>query len=125
MLGQFTLVAIGGAIGASMRFAVGLAVLRAGMTGFPVAVLGVNVVGSFLMGFAVVWLNMRGLQDWQPFVLTGLLGGFTTFSAFSLEAVTLFERGQIGSASLYIALSVVVSIGALIAGVTLARGVFA
>ena len=125
MLGQMIMVAAGGAIGSALRFAAGMAVLRAGFTGFPVAVLSVNVIGSALMGIAVVWLNQRGLADWQPFVLTGLLGGFTTFSAFSLEAYTLFERGQTGAAATYVALSVGLSLAGLVAGVALARGIWA
>lgn len=121
----FLSVALGGAIGAVMRFGVGLVVVRLSGPGFPVATLTVNVVGSFLMGLCAVWLFQRGLTSWQPFVLTGILGGFTTFSAFSLEAFTLFERGQAGAAALYVGLSVVLSIGALIVGVTMARGIWA
>ena len=125
MIGQFIMVALGGAVGACLRFATGLAVVRAGFTGFPVAVLGANVIGSLLMGIAVVWLDAKGLRDWQPFVMAGLLGGFTTFSAFSLEAYTLFQRGDAGLAALYIILSVVLSISALVAGVALAKGALA
>ncbi|MCK0165961.1 fluoride efflux transporter CrcB [Jannaschia sp. S6380] len=113
-------VALGGAIGASLRFLLGLALMR---PGFPVAILTANVLGSFLMGIAVVVLGRAGLPEWQPFVLTGLLGGFTTFSAFSLETVTLFERGAVGQATLYVGLSVGLSLAAIVLGVTLARGV--
>ena len=67
----------------------------------------------------------RGLGHLSPFVMTGLLGGFTTFSAFSLETVTLFERGQVGAAALYVALSVGLSLAGLALGVWIARGVFA
>ncbi len=115
-------VALGGALGASARFLVGVQLAR---PGFPVAVLGVNVLGSFLMGLLVVWLGQRGLTQWQPFLLTGLLGGFTTFSAFSLETVTLIERGQMGAAMLYVALSVGLSVGALALGVVMMRGLSA
>jgi len=117
-------VAIGGAIGASLRFLAGVAVLRLlGQTGFPVAILSVNVIGSFLMGVFVVLAAQRGLTHLSPFVMTGVLGGFTTFSAFSLEAVTLYERGDIGQAALYVGLSVGLSILGLIAGLLLARTV--
>ena len=117
-------VAIGGAIGASLRFLAGVAVLRMlGQTGFPVAILSVNVIGSFLMGVFVVLAAQRGLTHLSPFVMTGVLGGFTTFSAFSLEAVTLYERGDIGQAALYVGLSVGLSILGLIAGLLLARTV--
>ena len=111
-------VALGGAIGAAARFLIGAALAR---PGFPTGVLSVNVAGSFLMGLLVVWLGQRGLTDWQPFLLTGLLGGFTTFSAFSLETVTLIERGEMAQAGLYVALSVGLSVGALAFGVWLAR----
>lgn len=82
-----------------------------------------NVVGSFLMGALAVWLAHRGLTHWQPFLLTGLLGGFTTFSAFSLETITLIERGQATQAGFYVVLSVGLSIGALALGMWLARSV--
>ncbi|UWQ21216.1 CrcB family protein [Jannaschia sp. W003] len=118
MLAPTLQVALGGAVGAALRFQLGLALLR---PGFPVAVLAANVLGSFLMGLAVVWLGQRGLAAWQPLLMTGVLGGFTTFSAFSLEAWTLWERGEAGQAALYVALSVALSIGALASGVALAR----
>ncbi len=118
-------VALGGAIGAALRFAAGIGVLRLTGPGFPLAVLSVNILGSFLMGLFVVIAAARGLGHWQPFVMTGILGGFTTFSAFSLEAFTLFERGETGAAIIYVLASVVGSIAGLVAGVILARGVFA
>ena len=118
-------VALGGALGASARFLTGVAVLRLTGPGFPLAVLGVNVVGSFLMGMFVVWAAQRGGTHLSPFVMTGVLGGFTTFSAFSLEAVTLFERGEITQAGLYVALSVILSIAGLCLGLWVARGAFA
>ena len=118
--------AAGGAIGASLRFLFGLGLVRvAGHTGFPVAIIAVNVIGSFLMGIFVVAAAHRGLTHLSPFVTTGLLGGFTTFSAFSLEAVTLYERGDWGQAALYVVCSVVFSIAGLVAGLWIARGVFA
>ena len=124
MFGTLFSVALGGAIGASLRYLAGVAVLRAiGQTGFPVTILAVNVVGSFLMGLFVVLAAQRGLTHWSPFVMSGLLGGFTTFSAFSLEAVTLYERGDIVQAALYVGLSVCLSILGLMAGLLLARAV--
>ncbi|SMY06395.1 fluoride efflux transporter CrcB [Flavimaricola marinus] len=125
MILAFLQVALGGAVGSALRFGVGLLVLRAATPGFPLAILTVNILGSFAMGLCVVWLAQRGLTAWQPLVMTGLLGGFTTFSAFSLETFTLFERGQIGAAALYVALSIILSVGALAAGVILARGLWA
>jgi CrcB protein len=118
-------VALGGALGASARYLAGVAVMRLVGPGFPVAIMGVNILGSLLMGVFVVWAAERGLTHWAPFVMTGLLGGFTTFSAFSLEAVTLWERGDVGQAAAYVGLSVVLSIGALVLGIWMARSVFA
>jgi len=124
MLNAFLSVALGGAIGASARFGAGVVLVRMFGSGFPVAVLAVNVVGSFLMGLFVVWSFQRGMEHWNLFVMTGILGGFTTFSAFSLEAFTLFERGQMGAAAVYVVLSVVLSLLGLFAGVMLARGIW-
>lgn len=125
MISTLSLVALGGAIGASLRWLTGVAILRAlGPTDFPLAIITVNVIGSFLMGFFVVAAAHRGLTHLSPFVMTGLLGGFTTFSAFSLETMTMIERGQVGQAGLYILLSVGLSVGALALGLFAARGVF-
>jgi len=126
MFTTLSLVALGGAIGASLRWLTGVAMLRAlGPSEFPLAIITVNVVGSFLMGVFVVAAAHKGLTHLSPFVMTGILGGFTTFSAFSLETMTLIERGQIASASLYVLVSVGLSVGALALGLILARGVFA
>ena len=116
----FTLiqVAIGGAIGAVMRYSVGVAAFRMLGAGFPWGTLCVNVVGSFLVGLAAIWLGGTRLS---PFVMSGLLGGFTTFSAFSLDAVALFERGNQIGAGAYVLASVVLAILALIAGMVVAR----
>ena len=116
---------MGGALGAAGRYHVGVAVLRAAGPGFPLGVLTVNVVGSFLMGMFVVAAAQKGLTHWGPFVMTGVLGGFTTFSAFSLEAYTLYELGQAGQAAAYVVMSVVVSIAGLIAGIWLGRALWA
>jgi len=126
MISTVSLVALGGAIGAACRYLMGVGVM--GLTrpaDFPVAVLSVNVIGSFLMGVFVVAAAQKGLTHLSPFIMTGILGGFTTFSAFSLEAVTLMERGQIAAAGAYVALSVVLSIGGLMLGLWIARGIFA
>ena len=126
MIPTLSLVALGGAIGASLRYLVGVAMLRvAGPMEFPVAILTANVIGSFLMGVFVVAAAQRGLTHLSPFVMTGLLGGFTTFSAFSLETVTLMERGQVGAAALYVGLSVGLSLLGLTLGLWLARGILA
>lgn len=126
MITTVSLVALGGAIGASLRYLAGLGVVRLlGHHDFPMAIITVNVIGSFLMGVFVVAAAQRGLTHLGPFVMTGLLGGFTTFSAFSLETVTLFERGQPGQAVLYVAMSVGLSVGGLLLGLIVARGIFA
>ncbi len=122
MIGTLTQVALGGAIGATLRYLTGIGVVRLMGHGFPLGVITVNVVGSFLMGVFVVVAAHRGLTHLSPFIMTGILGGFTTFSAFSLEVVTLYERGAIGQAALYIAISVCVSILALFAGLWVTRG---
>lgn len=124
MMMSFLLVGIGGAIGSMLRFGVGTVVARATDTSFPLAVLPVNIVGSFLMGLFVVLSFQRDLAHLNPLVMTGILGGFTTFSAFSLEAFTLYERGETGAAALYVILSVVLSILGLALGVWLARGLW-
>ena len=118
-------VALGGAIGAALRFLTGVGILRLIGPGFPVAVMGVNVFGSFMMGLFVVFATQRGVTQLNPFVMAGLLGGFTTFSAFSLEAVSLFERGAMGQFLAYVVMSVVLSIGGLMLGLMIARGIWA
>lgn len=118
-------VALGGALGASARYLTGTTVTRLLGHGFPAGTMVVNVVGSFLMGVLVVVLAKKGGQAAAPFLMTGLLGGFTTFSAFSLDAVTLFERGQSTAAIGYILGSVLISIAALVAGLWLTRMVLA
>lgn len=126
MISTLSFVALGGAIGAALRFLTGVAVLRvAGPQDFPLAIITVNVIGSFLMGVFVVLAAQKGLTHFGPFVMTGVLGGFTTFSAFSLETVTLIERQDFGAAALYVAISVGVSLAALMAGLWLARGMMA
>jgi len=124
MIVSVTLVALGGAIGAALRYLTGLGLVRTfGYQDFPIAIITVNVIGSFLMGAFVAAAAHRGLTHYSPFVMTGLLGGFTTFSAFSLETVNLIERGAFGQATLYMALSVGLSIGALMLGLVATRGV--
>lgn len=119
------LVALGGAIGAGARHLVNLSAMRLVATsGFPFATVIVNVVGSFAMGLAAGYFAFRGEGGMalRLFLTTGILGGFTTFSAFSLETVLLFERGQVGLAALYVAGSVAGSVAGLVAGLALMRG---
>ena len=126
MLSTLGQVALGGAIGASARYLAAMGVVRLiGHTAFPVAILGVNVLGSFLMGLFVAAAAHRGLNVLSPFVAVGILGGFTTFSTFSLEAMTLYQRGEPALAALYVALSVVLAIAGLAVGLWLGRALFA
>lgn len=125
MIGTLLQVALGGAMGASLRYIVNVAVMRGVGPGFPWATVFVNVTGSFAMGALVVILAKKGGTHLAPFLMTGILGGFTTFSAFSLDAVTLWERGASMAATAYVLGSVVVSIGALVAGMAVMRGVLA
>lgn len=123
MLGNLIFVALGGALGASARYLTNIGVMRLVGPGFPLATMIANVVGSFLMGVLVVVLARKGHNDLAPFLMTGLLGGFTTFSAFSLDTLTLFERGELGLAGLYVGLSVGLSLGAIAVGVLATRAV--
>lgn len=120
MIWTLSQVALGGAIGASLRFLAVLAAARAFGAGFPFGTFAVNVAGSFAMGALFVILAARG-STLQPFVLTGILGGFTTFSAFSLDAVRLYEGGHAAQAAIYVAASVTLSLAALILGAAIAR----
>ena len=118
----------GGAVGSGARYLVGVGVLRiVGVTsGFPWATLCVNVVGSFLMGFFIEMLALKlsGSQELRTFFATGVLGGFTTFSAFSLDFATLLSRKQEFAAGSYLVSSVALSFLALFAGLALARQVY-
>ena len=124
MMMTFLSVALGGAIGAWARFAVNLAAARLFGMGFPVGTLCVNVLGSFAMGVLAVLLLDRA-SPLAPFLLTGVLGGFTTFSAFSLDTLMLWERGQPGLALVYVMLSVAASLLAVFAGLALGRSILA
>jgi len=109
-------VALGGALGSVLRYLIGLVVT------FPLGTLTVNVIGSLAIGLIWVHLADRGLQHWLPFVMTGLLGGFTTFSAFTLDALRLFEEGRVIAAGTYIAASMILSLMACGLGLWLAKG---
>lgn len=114
-------VALGGALGSVARFLVNVGAGRALGLGFPWGTMIVNILGSFAMGMLAVVLLERGARS-VPFFMTGILGGFTTFSTFSLDAVTLWQRGHAGLAAAYVGASVLLSLAALAAGMTLARG---
>ena len=114
-------VAVGGACGACLRYLSGVMATRLLGHGFPWGTLFVNVVGSFVMGLLVVLLAHISGQKFAPLLVTGALGGFTTFSAFSLEMVMLIERGQYLFASLYAILSFALGITGLMVGLAVMR----
>ncbi|PJE26292.1 fluoride efflux transporter CrcB [Pseudooceanicola marinus] len=118
-------VAAGGAVGASLRYLSGVGLMRVFGPGLPipVGVIFVNILGSFLMGVLVVVIGEKGLGHWNPFLATGILGGFTTFSSFSLEAFTLYERGEPGLAAVYVGINVILSLAAIVAGTYAMRAV--
>ncbi|HTM74849.1 MAG TPA: fluoride efflux transporter CrcB [Pseudolabrys sp.] len=120
----FLIVFAGGGVGAALRHGFNLAFARLFGTAFPYATLFENVSGSVVMGALVALFAFRsGIpHHWQLFLTTGILGGYTTFSTFSLDVAVLYERGEIGLAALYVLLSVALSIGGLFGGLALVRG---
>lgn len=125
---RFLLVAIGGALGSMARYGVGLAAARAFPAGaWPWGTLTVNVIGGLAMGLLIGWLGLRAGAEQETlrvFAAVGVLGGFTTFSAFSLETVLMIERRDYGLAAAYVGLSVVLAVAALMAGLMVARRAF-
>lgn len=125
---RFLLVAIGGAIGSVARYGLGVAAGRwAPNAGWPVGTFAANVIGGLLMGLLVGWLAFRGGAQQEMirlFAAVGVLGGFTTFSSYSLEAAQMIERRQLGLAACYVVGSVVLAIGALFVGLMIARRAF-
>ena len=125
---RLLIVAAGGALGAVARYGIGLGAVRL----FPAAqwpwgTLTVNVVGGLLMGLLAGWLAFRGgahAESLRLFAAVGVLGGFTTFSAFSLETALMIERRQLAMAGGYVAASVILSIAALFLGLMVARRAF-
>ena len=126
---NYLLVFVGAGIGGTLRYAVNSVCARYCGPSFPWGTLTVNIAGSFLMGALAGWLAFKAGEGWSHplrlFLATGILGGFTTFSAFSLDAVALWERGDLGPAMAYVAASIVLSIGGLAAGLVLARSLTA
>jgi fluoride exporter len=118
----YLIVFVGSGIGGMLRHAVNRAAVNFGWT-FPWHTLLVNVSGCLLMGMVAGWFAFRGESglDFRLFLTTGVLGGFTTFSAFSLDAALLWERGQVLSAALYIGGSVVLSVACVFLGLALMR----
>jgi len=120
---NYVLIFIGGGIGSSLRHTINVASARVFGTAFPYHTFIINITGSIIMGLVAGYLAFKGgpSQHWRLFLMTGVLGGYTTFSAFSLDAALLYERGQIALTLLYVLGSVVLSIAGLFAGLALVR----
>lgn len=129
MMTRFLLVASGGALGAMARYGLGLIAGRAAPNAaWPWGTFGANVIGGLLMGLLVGWLALKagaGQESLRLFAAVGVLGGFTTFSAFSLETALMIQRRELMLAAAYALGSVVVATGALFVGLWLARRAFA
>ncbi|MBI3699447.1 MAG: fluoride efflux transporter CrcB [Afipia sp.] len=119
----YLLVFFGGGLGASLRHAINVGCAKACGTNFPYGTFVINITGSTVMGLIAGYLAFKGdaSQNWRLFLMTGILGGYTTFSAFSLDAMLLYERGEFGLAVLYVVGSVVLSIAGLAGGLALVR----
>lgn len=121
----YLLVALGAGLGGAARYGVSVLTGRLLPMSFPLATLLVNVIGSLAMGLLIGALA-RWLPAWQAearlFAAVGILGGFTTFSSFSLDTIVLIERGELALAILYVALSVVVCLAGLYLGLLITRG---
>jgi CrcB protein len=124
---NFLLVALGGALGASGRHLISTVTFKHFGPGFPVGTLAANIIGSALMGILVGWLAFKGAEASQSvrlFLGVGLLGGFTTFSAFSLESFLMLERKSYGAFISYVSASVVMSVAALALGLWASRHIW-
>ncbi|RTL51893.1 MAG: fluoride efflux transporter CrcB [Bradyrhizobiaceae bacterium] len=120
---NYLLVFVGGGLGASIRHFVNVTCGRLFGTDFPYGIMLINITGSTVMGLIAGYLAFKGeaSHHWRVFIMTGILGGYTTFSAFSLDAAVLYERGEIGLAAFYVIGSVLLSIAGLFAGLALVR----
>jgi CrcB protein len=119
----FLIVFVGGGLGAALRHGVNLLSARLVGTAFPWNTLFENVTGSLVMGLLAAYFAFKsgGTQHWRLFLTTGILGGYTTFSAFSLDVALLYERGEMAQAALYVLASVGLAIAGLFAGLALVR----
>src|ERR1700710_2445888 len=120
---NYVLVFLGGGIGSSLRHTINVLCARCIGTAFPYGTFIINISGSIAMGLIAGYLAFKGeaSQPWRLFVVTGILGGYTTFSAFSLDTALLYERSEIGLALFYVLGSVIFSIAGLFAGLALVR----
>src|SRR3954452_13223695 len=115
---NYLLVFVGGGLGSTLRHIVNVVSARTLGTAFPYHTFIINITGSTVMGLIAGYLAFKGeaSQPWRLFLMTGILGGYTTFSAFSLDALLLYERSELGLAALYVLGSVVLSIAGLFCG---------
>lgn len=122
----YALVFLGAGVGGALRHGLNLAALHMLGSRFPFGIFGINVAGSLIMGLVAGWLSLHEGSNWAPwtrlFVATGVLGGFTTFSSFSLDVVALIEDGALGLAALYALGSLVVAVAACGLGLIAGRG---
>ena len=123
-MGYF-IVFLGGGVGAALRHGINLGTARFLSNGFPYATFFINITGSFVMGLIAAWFAFKGdaSQHWRLFLTTGILGGYTTFSTFSLDAALLYERGQLGLAAGYVIGSVLLGLIGLFAGLAVVRSI--
>lgn len=127
-MSKLLLVAAGGAVGSVARYLVGVGALRAFGSAWPYGTFTVNIVGGFLMGCLASWLAHRGAassEPWRVLLGVGVMGGFTTFSSFSLETALMIQKRAYLQAFSYSAASVLLSVAALFAGLLIARRIFA
>jgi len=124
-MNPYLLVAVGGALGSMARYGTGVLMGKAWSSSFPLGTMLINIAGSLAMGLFIGYL-VRTTPSWQAdarlFVAVGVFGGFTTFSSFSLDAISMLERGEIGPALLYVLVSVIVGFATLYGGLVLVRG---
>jgi CrcB protein len=122
-LAAYAIVFLGGGVGAAMRHGINVAAMRALGPNFPYSTFFINVTGSTIMGLIAAYFAFKGdaSQHWRLFLTTGVLGGYTTFSAFSLDAALLYERNEFVLAGAYVIGSVVLSIAGLFAGLAVVR----
>lgn len=128
----YAIVFLGAGLGGMLRHGVNTLGMRLAGTDFPYATMTINIVGSLLMGLIAGYFTFRGgdsvfgqmSQHWRLFLTTGVLGGFTTFSAFSLDFAMLWERGAMGGAAVYVAVSVAGSLVAVFVALAVAKAVW-
>jgi len=124
---NYLIVFVGAGIGGALRHGINVFAARIAGMDFPYGTLAINVLGSFAIGVIAEYFALKAdlPQQWRLFLTTGILGGFTTFSAFSLETALLYERNQLGAAAIYVIASVVLAIGGAFAGLAVVRALLA